>query len=166
VARNIGREQDWRKLEEIPPASPWTRRLAWAVPALILAMIAGGFFFAGREVGTQMVFWWAGITALAAAAGGLIMLAHPLTILAAALAAPFTSIHPFFAAGWVAGITEATLRKPQVKDFLNLRDDLLTLRGFFRNKIVRIFMTVALVNVTTSAGTLVAIPVMMRLLGS
>jgi len=90
------------------------------------------------------------------------MLSHPLTILAAAVSAPIATLHPLIATGWVAGLTEATIRKPQVKDFLNLTEDITSFRGFFRNKITRILILIAFVNLTTSLGTFVAIPVMMR----
>jgi len=90
------------------------------------------------------------------------LLAHPITIAASAIAAPITTLHPLIAAGWIAGLTEATIRKPQVKDFLNLTDDVTTLKGFFNNKITRILLLVASVNLTTSIGTFIAIPVMMR----
>jgi pheromone shutdown protein TraB len=87
-----------------------------------------------------------------------------LTIAASALSAPITTLHPLIAAGWVAGLAEATLRKPQVKDFLALSDDIISVRGFFRNKITRLLLLVAIVNLTTSIGTFVAIPVIMRFL--
>ncbi|HQA83629.1 MAG TPA: TraB family protein, partial [Syntrophales bacterium] len=105
---------------------------------------------------------WSMITASCAAAGALVLLSHPLTILASAVSAPIATLHPLIATGWVAGLTEATIRKPQVKDFLNLTEDITSVRGFFRNKITRILIIVAFVNMTTSLGTFVAIPVMMR----
>ncbi|MCX5857822.1 MAG: TraB family protein, partial [Deltaproteobacteria bacterium] len=86
----------------------------------------------------------------------------PLTILASALSAPIATLHPLIATGWVAGLVEASFRKPQVKDFLALKDDITTVRGFFRNKITRLLILVAFVNLTTSIGTFVAIPVMMK----
>jgi pheromone shutdown protein TraB len=49
-----------------------------------------------------------------------------------------------------------------VKDFLALKDDIVSIRGFFRNKITRLLLLVAVVNLTTSIGTFVAIPVIMR----
>jgi pheromone shutdown protein TraB len=62
----------------------------------------------------------------------------------------------------VAGLVEASLRKPQVKDFLDLKDDITRFSGFFRNKITRLLILVAFVNLTTSIGTFVAIPVLMK----
>jgi pheromone shutdown protein TraB len=111
-----------------------------------------------------MIGWWSAITAFFAGIGALIMLAHPLTIAASAIAAPITTLHPLIAAGWVAGVLEATLRKPQVRDFLSLPDDIISIRGFFHNRITRLLLLVAVVNLTTSIGTFLAIPMIMRFL--
>jgi len=111
-----------------------------------------------------MVKSWVAITALSAAVGALAVLAHPLTIVTAAISAPVATIHPFIATGWIAGLAEASLRKPQVKDFLDLAEDIKTVRGFWRNKITRILLLVVFVNLTASAGTLAAIPAMMHFL--
>lgn len=108
--------------------------------------------------------WWTVITAASAALGALIVIAHPATVAAAALSAPIATIHPLVATGWVAGLVEAGLRKPQVKDFLDLPGDIVSLRGFWKNKITRILLVVAFVNLTASAGTLIAIPFVVRLL--
>lgn len=162
VALNMGKDLDCEAINVIPPAPAWSRVAAWTFPALIVGLILAGFLYAGDKAGVSMILWWSVITASASALGALLMLAHPATIMASALAAPFTTLHPFLAAGWVAGITEATMRKPQVKDFMSLREDIITLRGFFRNKITRILIIVAVVNISTSLGTFAAIPVMMR----
>jgi pheromone shutdown-related protein TraB len=164
ILRNLDRKIDRDALNEIPPAGLTTRVLGWAIPLLVLGFIAAGFFTSGSKAGLSMITWWTVITALGAAVGAVLLLAHPLTIAASALAAPFTTLHPLIAAGWVAGLVEATVRKPQVKDFLSLPTDIATVKGFFRNKITRILLLVALVNLTTSIGTFISIPVIMRLL--
>jgi pheromone shutdown protein TraB len=129
-----------------------------------MGLFVAGFFSSGAQASVKMLTWWALITASFSGLGALILLAHPLTIAASALSAPITTLHPLIAAGWVAGLAEATLRKPQVKDFLALSDDIISVRGFFRNKITRLLLLVAVVNLTTSIGTFVAIPVIMRFL--
>ena len=68
------------------------------------------------------------------------------------------------AAGWVAGLTEAALRKPQVKDFMALKTDIASVRGFWHNKITRILLLIVFVNIGSSIGTFLAIPLMMRFL--
>jgi pheromone shutdown protein TraB len=128
----------------------------------VIALFVAGFFYSGGQASMNMIWSWSLITASCATAGAVLLLAHPLTILASALSAPLATLHPFVATGWVAGLTEATFRKPQVKDFLDLKDDITTVRGFFRNKITRILLLVAVVNLTTSVGTFIAIPVIMK----
>jgi pheromone shutdown-related protein TraB len=153
---------DIASLNIIPEKGIWGRFAGWIFSLAIVGLFVAGFFYSGSQASLKMITWWALITASFAALGALIMLAHPLTIAASALSAPITTLHPLIAAGWVAGLAEASLRKPQVKDFLALPDDIVSVRGFFRNKITRLLLLVAVVNLTTSIGTFVAIPVIMR----
>ena len=162
VISNMGREVDMDAINRIPPPGLWSKLAGWMFSAAIIGLIIAGFFYSGSQASISMIKWWILITATCSGVGALILLAHPVTIAASAIAAPITTLHPLIAAGWIAGLTEATIRKPQVKDFLNLADDVTTLKGFFNNKITRILLLVASVNLTTSIGTFIAIPVMMR----
>jgi pheromone shutdown protein TraB len=149
-------------INTIPPPGFWARYAGWGFSAAIVILFIAGFFISGGRTSMNMIASWSAITAVCAGLGALIMLSHPLTILAAALAAPIATIHPLIATGWVAGLAEATLRKPQVRDFLELKNDIGSVRGFFRNKITRLLILVAFVNLTTSVGVFVAIPVIMK----
>ncbi|MBN1615264.1 MAG: TraB/GumN family protein [Deltaproteobacteria bacterium] len=164
ILSNMDRDIDIEALNRIPEPGRWARLFGWGLSAAVIGLFVAGFFTSGAEGGLNMLKWWSLITASFAALGALALLAHPLTVLASALAAPFTTLHPLIAAGWVAGLTEVTLRKPQVKDLLDLPGDITTVRGFFSNKITRLLILVALVNLTTSVGTFVAIPVILRFL--
>jgi len=66
------------------------------------------------------------------------------------------------AAGWVSGLAEAFLRKPKVRDFERLPEDISSLKGFWRNKITRILLVVVFTNLGSSLGAVVAIPLMAR----
>ncbi|MCK9196279.1 MAG: TraB/GumN family protein [Syntrophales bacterium] len=162
IKTHIGHVVDMETLNQIPPPGLWARYAGWGFSAVIVLMFIAGFFYSGGKTSMDMIIMWSAITAACAGVGALIMLAHPLTILSAALSAPIATIHPLIATGWIAGLVEATLRKPQVRDFLALKDDISSVRGFFRNKITRLLILVAFVNLTTSVGTLVAIPVVMK----
>ncbi len=162
IIENMGRNVDMETINQIPPPSLWSKLAGWVFSGAILGLFIAGFFYSGSQASMDMIKWWTLITATCSAFGALILLAHPVTIAASAIAAPITTLHPLIAAGWVAGLTEATVRKPRVKDFLELTDDVTTIGGFFRNKITRILLLVAFVNLTTSIGTFIAIPVMMR----
>jgi pheromone shutdown-related protein TraB len=162
IRQQIDQEIDIEAISRIPPAGVWGKIFGWGFPGAIIALFGAGFFYSGGQTGINMLLSWSAITAVCASVGAILMLAHPLTILASALSAPIATLHPLIATGWVAGLVEASLRKPQVKDFLDMKDDIVTFRGFFRNKITRLLILVAFVNLTTSVGTFVAIPVMMK----
>jgi pheromone shutdown-related protein TraB len=162
IINNLGREIDVEAINQIPPPGLWSKLTGWVFSVAVIGLFIAGFFYSGSQASMNMIKWWVVITATCSAVGALILLAHPVTIAASAIAAPITTLHPLIAAGCVAGLVEATIRKPQVKDFLDLTNDITSIRGFFRNKITRILLLVAFVNITTSIGTFVAIPVMMR----
>ncbi|MDH4248956.1 MAG: TraB family protein, partial [Deltaproteobacteria bacterium] len=64
----------------------------------------------------------------------------------------------------VAGLVEALVRRPRVRDFESLPTDMVTLRGFWRNGITRILLVVVLANLGATVGVLIGIPLMTRLL--
>lgn len=162
IKANMGQNIDMDQLNRIPEKGVIARAAGWIFSLAIISLFLAGFYFSGSQASINMILSWSIITATCASAGALIMLSHPLTILASAVSAPIATLHPLIATGWVAGLTEAAIRKPQVKDFLSLTEDITSFRGFFRNKITRILILIAFVNLTTSLGTFVAIPVMMR----
>ena len=164
ILRNWDQTIDVRPLEVIPPKSRLTDILKWVIPGLITAVLVYGFYVGGSKVGAGMLAWWIGANAVLAAAGALLALAHPLTILSSAMAAPLTSLNPMIAAGWVSGLVEAFSRKPKVRDFEHLQNDILSLKGFWRNKITRILLVVVFTNLGSTIGTFVAFPMMMRYL--
>lgn len=151
-------------LEEMPPKSRLANILKWGFPALIVGLIVLGFFIAGSSAGTHMIKWWVLANAVLAGLGATVALAHPLTILSAVIASPLTSLNPMIAAGWVAGLVEVFLGKPKVKDFEALSEDISSVKGFWKNKITRILLVVVFTNIGSSLGTLVAIPLMIKVL--
>lgn len=162
ILENIGKDIDVEPLLQIPPAGLWARFVNWGIPFFIIGLFIAGFFHSGAETGMKMILGWSAVTASFSGMGALLLLAHPVTIIASALAAPITTLHPLIAAGWVAGLTEVTVRKPKVRDFLDLAEDATSIRGLFCNKITRVLLLVVVVNLTTSIGTFWAIPVMVR----
>ena len=163
-----GIQQHWEEpvdldaLKQVPPPGRWKGVVKWGLPILILALFVAGFFRAGTSAGADMVQWWLLANGILSGLGALAALAHPLTILVAVAAAPLTSLNPMMAAGWVAGLVEAFIGKPKVRDFEGLTDDLSSVRGFWKNKISRILLVVVFTNIGSSLGTFVAIPLMLR----
>ena len=155
---------DMELLEQIPPKGKLSGFLKWGIPVLIVGLIVLGFFTAGTTAGTHLIKWWVLANATLSGLGAVIARGHPLTVLSAGVASPFTSLNPMIAAGWVAGLVEALLRKPKVKDFEDLSEDISSLRGFWKNKITRILLVVVFTNIGSSLGTFVAIPLMVKVL--
>jgi len=155
---------DIAPLETIPPGSKVSRYLKWLFPLAIVLLVLIGFFSGGAGTGTDMLTWWVLANGVLAGLGAALAMAHPLTILSSVLAAPLTSLNPMVAAGWVSGLVEAFTRKPRVKDFESLPEDILTIKGFWRNKVTRVLLVVVFTNLGSSLGTFVAIPLMARVL--
>ena len=153
---------DMAALEIIPPKGKWTGFLKWGIPSLVLVLIILGFYLAGANAGASMIKWWVLANAVLAGLGAALALAHPLTVAAAFIASPITSLNPMIAAGWVAGLVQVFISKPKVKDFERLPDDIVSIRGFWKNKITRILLVVVLTNLGSSLGAFVAIPLMAK----
>ena len=141
------------ELESVPPTGKAVAWLKWGIPALIIALIVYGFFTVDTDVSIEMIQRWVLINGTLSALGTAAAFGHPITIAVAFIAAPFTSLNPTIAAGWVAGLVEALLRKPQVRDFENLADDITHLRGFWQNNITRILLVVIFANLGSAIGT-------------
>ena len=141
------------ELESVPPTGKVVAWLKWGIPAMIIALIVYGFFTVDTDVSIEMIQRWILINGTLSALGTAAAFGHPITIAVAFIAAPFTSLNPTIAAGWVAGLVEALLRKPQVRDFENLADDITHLRGFWQNNITRILLVVIFANLGSAIGT-------------
>lgn len=164
IKAHWGNEIDINALEQLPPKRGFSRFFKWFLPLAIGMLIVFGFYLGGVQKGAHMLTWWVLANGVLAGLGALIAWAHPLTVLSSVLAAPLTSLNPMIAAGWVSGMVEAFTRHPKVKDFENLSEDILSVRGFWRNKVTRILLVVVFTNLGSSLGTFVAIPLMAKVL--
>nr|ALS89095.1 traB: TraB family [uncultured bacterium] len=152
IISSIDKEIDLAPLITIPPPKPAKKIVKWLLPALVLGMIIYGFFSFGIVESAHMLWLWCVISALGAALGALLVLGHPLTILAAGISAPLTMLHP----GWVAGIVEAFIRKPRVGDLETIIDDITSLKGWWSNRVSRILLIMAITNIGARLGTAVS----------
>ena len=166
IRKYIHEETDIKALETLPPKGRFSGIFKWLIPAAIICLVFFGFFRGGTDAGKDMIVWWVAANAIFAGIGAIIAFGHPLTILSAVFAAPLTSLNPMIAAGWVSGLVEAVARKPKVRDLESLPDDILSAKGFWRNKVTRILLVVVFTNLGSSIGTFVALPMMMKVLGS
>lgn len=154
-------EVDLHELEQVPKKRVSIAKLvAYSIPVLFVSLLVWMVMTRGPDAWgdiKNMFLAWFLINGSLSAVGAAIARGHPLTIGTAFLAAPFTSLNPAVAAGWFAGMVEAKLRTPRVKDFQDL-SKIDGLKDFFNNKVIRLLMVVALANVGSMIGTFVAFP--------
>jgi len=143
------------QLEQLPAKSKILSLLPWLVVALIVTGFAIGFM-RSDQLGISMVIDWVVINGGLSALGALIAGAHPLTVVAAFIAAPLTSLNPTIGAGMVTAGVELYLRKPTVADFSRLRKDTTDWKGWWKNRVSRTLLVFILSTLGSAIGTYVA----------
>jgi len=156
MQKYFGQEIDLAPLEELPPPSKWGAFWKWGLPGFFVALLGIGFFRGGVETSMQAASIWVVVTGLLAALGSAAALGHPLTILSSFLAAPITTLHPILAAGWVAGLVQAWVKKPTVSDLEELPTSVLTVKGFWTNPVSRILLVVVFANLGATIGVFIS----------
>lgn len=144
---------DLEPLTTVPEPTNALRWVGWAVPVVIVgALIAIGMqqgFAAARE---NLLFWVLA-NGVPAAIGAIIALANPLVIVAAFVSAPLTSLTPVIGVGYVTGFLQAWLRPPFVHELSSVLDDLGSVKGLWKNRLLRILLVFGLTTIGSLIGT-------------
>ena len=146
---------DVDEISKIPQKSIAGKLVAWIIPAIIIALIVAGFIYGGAKAGTQILTTWFLWNGIPAALLSIAALAHPITIIVAFVAAPFTSLCPFIGIGFCTAIVQAIVCKPKVSDMETLQDDVSSVKSFYKNRILRILLVFILSSVGSSLGTII-----------
>lgn len=149
---------DVSDISEVPPKKASSKFAGVIIPVLIVALLAAGFFTGGAKTSLEMLLRWLLWNGSLAAAGSLVSLAHPLTILVSFAGAPVATINPFIGVGLFAGICEAALRKPRVRDMENLTTDVLKFSGFYKNRIAHVLLVFFFSSLGGAIGNFIAVP--------
>ena len=75
-----------------------------------------------------------------------------MSIITALVAAPLKPCHQGVPDGTFSALVEAWIRKPVYGDFLDLRDDVQSMRGWYRNRVARVLVNFMLTNLGTAIG--------------
>ncbi|MCI0667886.1 MAG: TraB/GumN family protein [Methylococcaceae bacterium] len=143
------------QLDQIKKRGPWMKIISWLIVVLIFAGFALGFH-RSANLGFELVIEWIVLTGGLSALGTLFAAAHPLTVLAAFLAAPLTTLNPTIGAGFVTAAAELYLRKPEVGDFSRLRSDTARLKGWWKNRVARTLLIFLFSSLGAAAGVYIA----------
>lgn len=147
---------DTTEIANIPSKTLGAKIKGWIIPAIIVILIGMGFYFGGRNKGTELVLSWVLWNGALSAIGSIIAAAHPLTILVSFIGAPITSLCPFVGVGLLTGITQAFICKPKVKDIEDLSTDAGSLKGFYKNRVLKVLLVFILSSLGSSIGTFVS----------
>jgi pheromone shutdown-related protein TraB len=139
------------ELAATPPKARWPKWLAVALVLLVFGAIAYAFH-RNAALGTQALTAWVLFTGGFAALGALAAGGHPLSILAAFIAAPIKPFRPGIPAGGISAMAEAWVRRPRVVDFDTLRDDIVHWSGWWKNRVARTLLNFFLVSLGTIIG--------------
>ena len=139
------------QLESVPKKRniPW---ITLGILAIVLGGIGFGFWKGGMGMGADMLLTWAMYTGGLAGLGALLAASHPLSILTAIAVAPFKPFRLSIPTGAFSALVETRLRKPTYQDFLQLRDDAQSVKGWYRNRVTRIVLTFMLTNLGSMLG--------------
>ena len=136
----------------IPPVSPVWKVAGWAIPAVIVLALVAIAFTKGATVAGDNVLFWILATGLPAAFGAVLALAHPFTILGAFVGAPITTLLPVLGVGHLTAFIQVMAQPPLVIEFETVLQDMASVRGWWRNRLLRLFLAFMLPSMGAVAG--------------
>jgi pheromone shutdown-related protein TraB len=139
----------------IPPVSKIWKTIGWSIPLLIIGSILTIGIQKGMDAAWANLLYWILANSIPTAIGGMLALANPLTIIGAFLAAPVTSLTPVIGAGYVAAFIQVMRTPPVVKEFETAGNDMRTVKGWWKNKLLRVFLVFLFTGLGSSVGTYV-----------
>jgi len=146
---------DVSEISVIPKKSIAARIIPWIIPAAVIALLVLGFIHGGKDAGLDHIITWIGWNGTLAALGTLIAGGNIVTVFAAFVLAPITSLCPVIGVGLFTGIIQASITKPKVTDIETLQDDVASLKGFYKNRILKVLLVFILSSLGSTAGTFI-----------
>ncbi len=149
------RPVDLDELSRIPEVAPIWKAVGWGVPVLVLGAIAVVGVREGAHAMGQNLLFWVVATGLPTTIGAALSFAHPAVVLSAFGVAPVTALHPLIGAGHVLAFLQAWLVPPKVGELESVADDASSLRRWWSNRLLRIFLVFLLTTLGGMIGTYV-----------
>lgn len=150
-----GGDVDLAPLDVIPPVSPAWKWVGWGIPALILGSIGYIGWSKGLAAAGHNLLYWIVANGVPSFIGAVVALAHPLTAVGAFVAAPVTSLTPVIGVGYVAAFLQAYLCPPLVREFQTVGDDIVSVRSWWSNRLLRILLVFIFTTLGSMLGTFV-----------
>jgi pheromone shutdown-related protein TraB len=144
---------DMFAITRIPEVPIFWKLLGWGIPALIVASIVSIGMTKGAAAAGHNALFWILANSIPTAGASILAFAHPLTVLAAFVAAPFTSLSPLVGAGHVTAFVQAYVHPPRVHEFSTVTDDIAVFSNWWRSRLLRVL----LVFILSSIGGLIGV---------
>ncbi|MBU1737992.1 MAG: TraB/GumN family protein [Proteobacteria bacterium] len=141
------------EINSIPPVSPVWKIIGWSIPAAIIGSIIAIGMRKGGSVAGANILYWILANGIPSAAGAAIALAHPFTIIGAFVAAPITSLTPVIGAGYVTAFLQVVFQPPLVGEFETAMQDMASFTGWWKNRLLRVFLAFLLPGFGSFIGT-------------
>lgn len=141
----------------IPKSAPIWKIIGWAIPVAIIASIIAIGVHAGFEKAGELSLQWAMLTGGGAMLGTVIAGGHPVTILVALVAAPFTGLTPLIGVGFFTALTQVYMRPPRVSEMETLADDIWQVRRWWKNRVTRVILCFLCPGIPAIIGKILAI---------
>jgi pheromone shutdown-related protein TraB len=141
----------------IPKGAPIWKIIGWAIPLAIVASIIFVGYKAGVEKAGELSLQWAMLTGGGAMLGTIIAGGHPLTILVALVAAPFTGLTPLIGVGFFTALTQVYMRPPRVSEMETLSDDIWQVKRWWKNRVTRVILCFLCPGIPAIIGKILAI---------
>jgi pheromone shutdown-related protein TraB len=176
-----GHMEGIKKYLEHPETLPQMEELVSVPKKRFSILRIFGFTFAGLVAATFLIIiiavlkgalspymlliamvYWILINGILSAAGAALARGHPKSVITAFSVAWLTSLNPFLAAGWFAGLMEAKQRKPNTDDFKKLLESE-SVSEMLNIPLFRVLLVAALANLGSVLGTFIGIYVIVKL---
>ena len=160
IAKIIEEDRDLPSEESIsviPKSAPIWKIIGWAIPVAIIASIIAVGVHAGFEKAGELSLQWAMLTGGGAMLGTVIAGGHPVTILVALVAAPFTGLTPLIGVGFFTALTQVYMRPPRVSEMETLADDIWQVKRWWKNRVTRVILCFLCPGIPAIIGKILAI---------
>ncbi|MBR6566700.1 MAG: TraB/GumN family protein [Spirochaetaceae bacterium] len=149
---------DTTEISQLPPSGIGGKVAGLVFPVLIVGLIVAGFFTGGARASLDMLVQWILWNGSLAALGALLAGGHILSVLAGFVGAPLATLNPVVGVGLFTGLVQAWVNKPKVEDMERLSDDATSIKGIYKNRILRVLLVFFLSSIGGVVGNFIAVP--------
>jgi pheromone shutdown-related protein TraB len=153
----FGKKIDKDALNVIPPVKKFVPLLKWVIPVLLVWAFYNGYTKSQENTFEQMLNAWIYPNILFAMLFTIAARAKFITVIAAGILSPITSLIPLIGTGMFTAWIEAHLNRPTVEDAERIPDEVVDFKGMYKNKFTHILLVFVMSNAGSSIGAYIGI---------